>query len=61
MGWDGMGRKNLRPMGRDDDQVPSHPMGRFSKELHPMGLMGWNGMGWDCPIPRGALVYIRLE
>jgi hypothetical protein len=41
--------------------IPSHPMGRFSIKLHPMGLMGWDGMGWDgmgwdCPIPRGALV-----
>ena len=54
MGWDGMGRKNLRPMGRDNDQVPSHPMGRFSKELHPMGLMGWDGMGWDGIVPSHA-------
>lgn len=31
--------------------VPSHPMGRFLQKSVP-----WNGMGWDYPIPRGALV-----
>jgi hypothetical protein len=36
-------------MGQVDVQVPSHPMGRFTKELHPMGLMGWDGMGLSHP------------
>ncbi|CAF5215441.1 unnamed protein product, partial [Rotaria magnacalcarata] len=30
-------------------------MVHFSIELHPMGPMGWDGIGWDCPVPRGAL------
>jgi hypothetical protein len=23
--------------------------------------MGWDGMEWDCPIPRGALIYILIQ
>jgi len=32
-------------------------MGSFKKMSHPIHGMGWDGMGWDCPIPFGALVH----
>ena len=44
----------------------SHEMGRLSKNFRPIpchvllikqvASHGTDGMGWDCPIPRGALV-----
>ena len=47
--WDGMSKKNFSP-------IPSH--GTLFKRIpsHPSHGMGWDGMGWDSPIPRGALL-----
>ncbi len=53
MGWDGMGCKNFSSYETKrvlKFSVLSHPIARFSKKLRPMRPMGWN-----CPIPRGAL------
>jgi len=52
----------------------SHGMGYISKfSIHPIPWdvillknvpwdgMGWDRTGWDCPIPRGALVWMILK
>ena len=44
-------------MGSQLHPSPSHGIAVFEKQP-----MGWDGMGWDCPIPLGALNYtIILE
>jgi len=57
MGWDGMGqlKKKFRSIGWDDllnfpsRPIPSHVYKNFLSH-------GTDGMGWDCPIPRRALI-----
>jgi hypothetical protein len=57
MGWDGIFKKIFVPwdgtMFKIFRPIPSH--GTEFSEKRPMG---WDGMGWDYPIPRGALVLI---
>jgi hypothetical protein len=55
---------DFRPMGSHKKcSVPSHPMGQIFFGKRPMGciLMGWDGMGWDRPIPRGALILTHTQ
>jgi hypothetical protein len=56
--WDTM-KKDFRPMGCDI-QKKIRPMGWDDFQKFPSHPIPWDGMGWDRPIPRGALVVIFI-
>jgi len=62
MGWDGIFKKNFRPLERDECQnFPSHPVpwDVFKQICVPWDQ--WDGTGRSRPVPRGPLMYMNYN